>query len=380
MDVSSGWIKALSDLVGLQPWAILVFLIVVGALLLEFLQRRFTKRLATVVERTENLWDDTVFHAAVRPISFLIWLIGITLAARIIPIRDESGLLSSGVITLVSQIGVLFALCWFLIKLVKNIENNTIEKAIRDGREIDRTTVNGLGRVVRIAIVVTSILIVLDMLGFSISGLLAAGGIGGIALSLAAKDMLANFFGGATIFMDRPFSVGDWIYLKAHDIEGTVENIGWRQTTIRKFDKRPVYVPNAMFTTASVENPSRMSHRRIYEVFGLRHDDIGQMQAITHAVHDMLMTHPGIDQDQTLMVNFDAFNQSSVDFFVYCMTRTVNWQEYHKVKQDVLLKVGAIVQDHGAEMAFPTRTLRFRSSPEFAGLALGELNDVDNKT
>jgi MscS family membrane protein len=379
MDLRASWIQALSDFIGLQPWALAVFLIILLALLIDFILRRVIKRLGAVVDGTENLWDDALFEAAVRPVSLLIWLMGITLAVRVIPAREDDGLLAAGVVTLILQLGVLFSISWFLFSLVRNIEDNVIEKARREGREIDRTTVNALGRLVRIAIVITAVLIALDMLGFSISGLLAAGGIGGIALSLAAKDMLANFFGGATVYMDRPFSVGDWIFLKDQGIEGTVENIGWRQTTIRKFDKRPVYVPNAIFTTASVENPSRMTHRRLYETIGLRHDDIKQMDAITDAVRDMLNTHPEIDQKQTLMVNFDQFNQSSVDFFIYCMTRTVNWQKFHTVKQDVLLRISEIVRHHGAEMAFPTRTLKLSPTPEFAGLDIGKVHEKEQE-
>jgi len=371
MDLISSWVNTFSDFVGLQAWALTVFLIILLALLIDFIQRRLMNRLADLVEATENLWDDGVFHAAVRPLSILIWLIGITLAAQIIPDRGGDGLLSAPMLTVIRQLGVLLSFTWFLVALVKNIEVNVIEMADRDGREIDRTTVNALGRVVRITIVVTAVLIALDTLGFSISGLLAAGGIGGLAIGLAAKDMLANFFGGVTVFIDRPFSVGDWILLQQQGIEGTVENIGWRQTTIRKFDKRPVYVPNATFTTASVENPSRMTHRRINETIGLRHDDIKQMESITDAVRNMLMEHPEIDQQQTLMVHFNAFNQSSVDFFIYCMTHTVNWQKYHAVKQDVLLKISDIVAQYGAEMAFPTRTLKLSQTPEFAGLDVG---------
>ena len=161
--------------------------------------------------------------------------------------------------------------------------------------------------------------------------------------------------------------------IKESGIEGVVENIGWRQTTIRKFDKRPVYVPNAIFTTASVENPSRMTHRRINETIGLRYQDISVMEKITDEVREMLNNHPEIDQEQTLMVQFNAFNDSSVDFFIYCMTRTVIWQRYHEVKQDVLLKISGIVSRNGAEIAYPTRTLHVDSVPESAGLEAGML-------
>jgi MscS family membrane protein len=296
-------------------------------------------------------------------------VVGITLAAQMIPVREEGGLLNAELIISIRQIGVLYAITWFLYALVRSIENNIIEKARRDGREIDKTTVKALGRVVRITIVVTAVLVGLDTLGFNIAGLMAAGGIGGLAIGLAAKDMLANFFGGVTVFIDRPFGIGDWILLQEKGIEGVVEEIGWRQTTIRKFDKRPVYVPNAVFTTASVENPSRMTNRRIFETIGLRYKDIAQMDSVTASVREMLVNHSEIDEKQTLMVNFNAFNQSSVDFFIYCMTHTVDWQHYHEIKQDVLLKISEIVLAHNASIAYPTRTLDLESISEFSGLA-----------
>ena len=372
MDLITSWVESVAALVGLRPWALTVFLIILVALLIDFIQRKLMKRLETLVTNSTNLWDDAIFRAGVRPLSLLIWLIGITLAAQIIPVQGDSQLLGTNVVVNIRQIGILVAIAWFLVALVKNTEGNIIESARRDNRDIDQTTVHALGRVLRIAIVVTVILIALDNLGFSISGLMAAGGIGGLAIGLAAKDMLANFFGGVTVFIDRPFSVGDWIVLHEKNIEGVVENIGWRQTTIRKFDKRPIYVPNAIFTTASVENPSRMTNRRIYEVIGLRHSDLNQMVAITDDVRGMLAAHDEIDEQQTLMVNFDSFNASSVDFFIYCMTHTVNWQRYHRVKQDVLLKIGEIVAQHGSAMAFPTRTLKMETSPELAGLDTSE--------
>jgi len=368
MELISSWVEAASLAVGLKPWALTVFLIVLATLLLDFIQRRLMKHLGQMVAGSENLWDNALHHAASRPLTLIVWLIGITMAAQAIPVEGEGQLLDASLIIKLRQIGVLFAIAWFLVTFVKNIEKNIIESARRDERKIDQTTINALGRVVRITIVVTVILIALDTLGVNVTGLLAAGGIGGLAVGLAAKDMLANFFGGITVFIDRPFSVGDWIVLKEKGIEGVVENIGWRQTTIRKFDKRPVYVPNAIFTTASVENPSRMSHRRINETIGLRYDDLNRMEAITDAVREMLTAHPEIDEEQTLMVQFDAFNASSVDFFIYCMTHTVNWQHYHEVKQDVLLKIHEIVGKNDAQIAYPTRTLKVDMSPELAGL------------
>jgi len=206
-------------------------------------------------------------------------------------------------------------------------------------------------------VLITATLVALQTLGYSVSGVLAFGGVGGIAIGFAAKDLLANFFGGLMIYLDRPFAVGDWIRSPDREIEGTVEEIGWRLTRIRSFDKRPIYVPNAMFATIALVNPSRMSHRRIYETIGIRYQDADKMAAITRDVKAMLGGHPEIDASQTLIVNFNAFAPSSLDFFVYTFTKTTNWVHYHEVKEDVLLRILEIVAAHGAEVAFPTSTV-----------------------
>lgn len=138
---------------------------------------------------------------------------------------------------------------------------------------------------------------------------------------------------------------------------GTVEKIGWRLTTVRTFDKRPLYVPNSVFANISVQNPSRMTHRRINETIGIRYDDVSKLPNILAMVKDMLETHPDIDTNQTLIVNFNAYGPSSLDFFIYTMTKTINWIEYHRVKEDVLLKINDIIESVGAEFAFPTSTL-----------------------
>ena len=141
------------------------------------------------------------------------------------------------------------------------------------------------------------------------------------------------------------------------NIEGVVEHIGWRLTTIRTFDKRPLYVPNAAFTTIAVENPSRMHNRRISETIGIRYVDVSGMAEVVADIRSMLENHEDIDQDQTLIVNFLAFNDSSLDIMVYTFTKTIEWVRFHEVKQDVLLRISEIIESHGAEVAFPTRTL-----------------------
>ena len=183
-----------------------------------------------------------------------------------------------------------------------------------------------------------------------------------MAVAFAAKDLLANFFGGMMVYLDKPFRVGDWVRSPDRSIEGTVENIGWRRTCIRTFDQRPLYIPNAMFTTVVLENPSRMLNRRINEKIGIRYEDWQKMPAIVAEVKQMLIDHEELETDsRTLIVNFDSYGASHLEFFIYTFTKTTQWVRYHEIKQDVLMKIMAIVNEHGAEFAFPTRTLHLVS-------------------
>lgn len=359
-------LQQIGQFLGAETWIIQVFIIIFIALIADFFQRKVFRRLVRHAASTENLWDDAFLKALIKPVSLAIWVIGISVGAQIVSHHSQDPIFE--MVEPLREIGFVITLTWFLIRFVREAEQNIIASNSNREEPIDRTTVDALAKLLRISILITAALVMLQTLGVSISGVLAFGGVGGLAVGLAAKDLLANFFGGLTVYLDRPFSVGDWVSSPDKSIEGTVEHIGWRQTRIRKFDKRPLYVPNATFTTITVENPSRMTHRRIYETIGVRYDDIHQVESIVQAVEAMLKTHPEIDRNQTLMVNFNAFSASSLDFFIYTMTLTTNWQKYHAVKQDVLLKIAAIIEDHQAEMAFPTSTVHLPELPQFAGL------------
>jgi len=341
---------------GSNLWVVAtVFIVVFLTLLINFLQKRILGKLLAKLQETRIYWDDALVDAARRPLTILIWIIGLSFAAEII--SHESGAVIFGAIDPIRDVGVIFTLAWFLVRFIERTEKNIVLKKEARGEEIDRTTADTIAKLLRISVIITALLVMLQTLGFSISGVLAFGGIGGIAMGFAAKDLLANFFGGLMIYMDRPFNVGDWIRSPDRDIEGTVENIGWRLTRIRTFDKRPLYVPNSVFATIAVENPSRMTNRRIKETIGIRYDDVGKMEAIIDDVKKMLQEHEDIDANQTLIVNFNEFASSSLDFFIYTFTKTTNWIRFHEVKQDVLLKVIGIVESHGAECAFPTSTV-----------------------
>lgn len=251
---------------------------------------------------------------------------------------------------------VIIAFAWALVWLVRQTEQKYLSGAI-GRRSSDPTSVIAVGRLLRVSAVIISALMLMQSLGYSISGILAFGGVGGIAIGFAAKDMLANLFGGMMIYLDKPFGVGDWVRSPDKNVEGTVQYIGWRQTRILTFDKRPLYVPNATFMNISVENPSRMENRRIKETIGLRYNDARLVSPLLAEIRTYLKEHEEIDQSKITMVNFNQFVASSLDFFIYCFTRTTEWAEFHMIKERVLLDIMAIIHRHRADIAFPTRTL-----------------------
>ncbi len=351
---------------GVEAWMVEVFVVVLATATVRFIAKVLLDRLARKFEQTHNVYDDALLEATRKPLGIAIWVIGISLAAEVISANSESELFLPEYIDQARDVAVVWILVWFALRFIRFVEEHVLD-AEYGTRTIDVTTVKAVAKLVRASVLITGVLLVLQAFGFSISGVLAFGGIGGIAVGFAARDLLANFFGALMIFLDRPFSVGDWVRSPDRNIEGTVEEIGWRLTRIRTFDKRPLYIPNSVFASIVVENPSRMQNRRIYETIGIRYDDIGRMHAVVSDVEDMLKNHEAIDTSQTLMVNFVEFNASSVDFFVYCFTRTTVWTEFHAIKQDVLLKIADIVEGHGAEFAFPTQTLHVIPEPDPAG-------------
>jgi len=354
MDIEK-FLQQITNFGGDNAWIYQIFVVVFVVLLANLILMRILTRIQKTFEKTKNTWDDALLKALRRPLRLLVWIVGLSFAAQIA--KDVSNAVIFEAVGPLRDVGVIATMTWFIIRFIKAAEENIVKSSRAAGNEIDKTTADAISRLLRISILITATLVVMQTLGYSVSGVLAFGGIGGIAIGFAAKDLLSNFFGGLMIFLDRPFSVGDWIRSPDRKIEGTVEAIGWRLTRIRTFSKRPLYVPNSVFANVALENPSRMSHRRIKETIGVRYDDAGKLATIIADVKKMLLNHPDIDTNQTLMVNFNSYAPSSLDFFIYTFTKTTVWTEFHEIKQDVLLKINDIIASHDAEIAFPTSTI-----------------------
>lgn len=316
-------------------------------------QRIIVGRLAAHSKKTDNILDDAVINALGAPLLLLIWLIGILFALHLA--SDVITPQLSDALPTARTVSIVFIVCWFLLRVTKNFELGYI------GAKKDDADAAGLvdvaSKAVRILIAVIGLLACLQALGVSIAGLLALGGVGGIAVGFAARELIANYFGGVMVYMERPFKVGETIASPDKDIEGTVEQISWGQTVIRRFDSRTLYVPNSLFNSIAIRNNTRQSSRRIYEYVGIRYDDADKLEAIIADVREMLKSHKDLNLEESNVASFDRFAASSLDFFIWCHTKTKSWEEFCYVKQDVLIRVMNIIAEHGAQVAFPTSTV-----------------------
>ncbi len=313
---------------------------------------RHFSRLATL---TSNIWDDALIDAAKRPLPVLIWLIGSFVALHMhyaLTEHDFPVFLGN-----VRIIMLTICVAWYLFALIRHAAENIIANHLANHEEVDFTTLHGITKLSRIMVGMLTGLVIVQSLGFSISGVLAFGGVGGIAIGFAAKDLLANFFGGLMLHLDRPFKIGDAIRSPDKEIEGKVEYIGWRQTALRGRNMDMIYVPNSLFNSIVVVNLARRSHRRIEETIGIRYQDLAQAAAICSDVRAMLSERPDIDTGKDLVVSFSRFGESSLDLYLLAFALTTDLGALNAMKQSILLGIADIVAKHGADFAFPTRTL-----------------------
>jgi len=332
----------------IQMSGVLLFLAIVVHIGLSFTLNKLSKHL----DSTKTQIDDYFVDALSAPLKVLVWYGWIYFSMLQLKV-DFPAL---GQITEYIDITPIVILAWGILRLISSIEKVMLEREAK----VDKDSIRLFTRLIKIAFVFVFVLGFAQYFGYSVSSILTLGGVGGIVIGFAAKDMLANVFGGLMIQMDKPFSTGDWIRTTDKSIEGVVEKIGWRMTRIRTFNKNPVYVPNGIFATIPIETPSRMTNRQIHAIIGIRYDDIAQMQSIIEKVEKLLADHEHIDHEEPCRVYFDLFNASSLDFVIWAFSSVTNSSEFKKIKGKILLDVADIIAGHGAEIAYPTQTLHIQ--------------------
>ena len=327
-------------------------------LFLFFIKNKLINFIFALSQKTNTVYDELILFSIKTPSTYLIifgYIFVIIDYFNKNEVLNLSFSLSSAVFSL-----IVIIISWSLLRGLNyylQLKPFTKNLSSEDDITLITETYEIVVRILKILVITITALIIMQEIGLSISGLLAFGGVGGLIVGLAAKDLLSNFFGGMMIFFDRPFRVGEFIKSPDRNIEGVVEKIGWRLTVVRTFSKNVLYIPNTAFSSIIVENATRMSNRRINETIGIRYDDLNKMKDIIQDVNNILENNTDIDQTQKAKVFFKSFSASSCDFFIYAFTITKDWEEFLRIKQDVLLKVAEIIEKHNAEIAYPTTTV-----------------------
>ncbi len=244
---------------------------------------------------------------------------------------------------------------WALLRVVDPV----LDAATALRRVLTTGMFDWIRRGLRIFLIFVGGAAILELWGIPVGPILASLGIFGVAVALGAQDLFKNLIAGFLILSERRFEAGEWIQVDGV-VEGTVERIGFRSTHVRRFDKGPVFIPNAMLADNPLVNFSRMSHRRIYWIIGIEYNaSLDQLRQIRDGIAEYLENSEefAAPPEAAQFVRIDKFNDSSVDIMMYCFTHTTKWGEWLEIKERLALKVKAIVEGAGVGFAFPSRTI-----------------------
>lgn len=320
-----------------------------------FFVRAILLRLYRRYLRNQKIWALSFVSALHKPLIYFIWFVAVLASLDLISFSLFSFHLAN--MHLVLSIGAVLAFGWFLLRWNAKFLHYGLEFSETSQSHYSITKLDLLSKIGTIATLFVTLFLLMDVTGRNMQTLIAFGGIGGLALAFASQQVVSNFFGGMMVYMTKPFTIGEWVNLPERKIEGYIEEIGWYLTRIRNFEKRPIYVPNSIFTQSIVITPSRMSHERFHHTIGLRYTDIGVIKVIVDNIKLMLLKHPHIDQHVKIEVFFVNFGPSSLDINISAYMSISSGIDFPSVRQDILLKIAAIVTQHGAELATPTHII-----------------------
>lgn len=337
--------------------AIAIAIFLTGLFFKNLIAKIILKPLKTIAKRTKTNTDDMLIDVFEEPLKLSIVLVGAYMATLWLPFTNFDRMVDLFVKSFIT-----FMIFWILYRIVDKFSNIFSFFSSKFGKELNEDIQHFMTKTLSVLIMVLGIMAILQEWGINVSAFVASLGLGGLAFALAAKDTVANLFGSLVIFSDRPFKVGDWIETPV--VEGTIEEIGIRSTKIRTFAQALVSMPNATLANTPITNWSRMGKRRVKTRLGLTYNTtVEQMQAILKEIKTMLKKHPDVHQE-TILVSFDEFDNSSLSIFLYFFTKTTVWLEYLHVREDVNFKIMQIVSKNGAQFAFPSQTLYVESLPK----------------
>lgn len=302
-----------------------------------------------------------VLRSVSKPIMFLLILLGAYIGLSLLPASDK---LSSALehVFIVLKACSVWVVIWVLLIMTDGFAERFIKRAEGTESKLDDMLTPIIATTVKILLIAIGILMILQNLGYSITSLVAGLGLGGAAIALAAKDTIANIFGSLVVFLDEPFQLGDWV--EVNGVEGTVEEIRLRTTLVRTFDNSLVTMPNSLLTNTNINNFDRRIKRKMDCSFGVLYSTKSeQVTAIVEDVKKFLEENSATYVGPN-WVALDAFGASSLDISVITYSQATEKAQHMADKQRFLVAIMRIVEQHGSDFAFPTRTIDIRQIPD----------------
>ncbi|MDJ0942883.1 MAG: mechanosensitive ion channel family protein [Kiloniellales bacterium] len=319
--------------------------------------------LKRLTARTSTDVDDMFLAAIEKPLRFVFVVVGLSVAVHVAGIDGREQVW----VGMALRSLIAFTIFWAVYNIVGPLSfliNRLLIRiqATATAREALRSF---FLRLLRIVIIALGIAAVLQEWGFNVAAVLGGLGLVGMAVALAAKDIVSNLFSGMMIFLNRIFETGNWI--KTPSVEGVVEHVGLMTTQVRQFDKALVTVSNSQLTGEPITNYARMTNRRIYWKIGLEYRTTqDQLRRVVAGIRDYIQSNEAFETDPKKVSTFvvvDAFAGSSIDIMLYCFTKTTNWGEWLAIKEALALEIKAIVEGNGAGFAFPSTSLYVEQLP-----------------
>lgn len=337
------------------------FAIVLGSFIARWIFSTFLERAARrLAQRTKTDLDDLLIQAVEKPMATGILIFGIYLAVHSFDLSPKA----QEWLSTAFWIPYSFLIAWTMFRVVDVLSVMLQRWAQRTESTLDDQLVPLVVRAAKVFVWILAVLMILQNMGYSISGLIAGLGVGGLAVAFAAQKTLSDVFGSAMLLIDRPFVLGDWIQSPNQEIEGVVERIGFRSTSIRTFDQTLVSVPNSRLSDFVINNISERPVRRVWITIGLTYGTpVDKMQEAVSGIDALLRTHHEVDQNSTILVRFTEFGESSLNIMVYYFANTVVWADYLRIREDLNLRFMEVIEDLGLAIALPTRTVHVQSAP-----------------
>lgn len=328
------------------------FIIIALLMFRNFIATTIIKLIRKLTEKYNLKNIALIINSIERPLINFITCTAIYLGLIVFPFNASIGMF----INRVYRTFIIITVTQGLLRTVtsySDVLNNNYLKDIQNGKaQMSKTIFPILSKLIKTIIIIIAVVAIAVEFNFKqLSSILAGLGIGGAALALASQDLIKNFFGGFVILTDKSFSVGDWI--KVDSFEGTVEELGLRSTKIRTIDKEIVIVPNSRFADREVINYSIRENRRVSFTLNIAYKTPSEkIKSAMYKIKDLLNSHIDVTENSSL-VKFSNFGQSSMEITVQYITNTADYTKYMEIKNDINFKIIDIFNEEKIEFAYP---------------------------